>query len=154
VPDPIAPDRVEMKGLPMVVAPYFLSAALVLGALAGLAPTVLLSSAATAAEGQPRTGTGHTRSRQNPAPRPDASGGAPASTVPLTPLPNQSGSGGAMRGGAGGSPAASGGQNLSSPNALQQCMDSWDNETGMTKREWRDTCVRTLKEYPPLNPSP
>jgi hypothetical protein len=140
----------------MLVAPWLLSTALVLGTLAGIAGTTALSPVASAADAHRRLATGHTKSRRNPAATQGESGVASPSDVPATPPSGQRGaaSGSAGGGSAGGAPAASGGQSLSSPDALKLCLDSWDTGTGMSKKEWRDTCVRTLKEYPPLNAIP
>jgi len=33
---------------------------------------------------------------------------------------------------------------------MQRCLDAWDRATQMTKLEWRETCKRTVKEYPDL----
>jgi hypothetical protein len=31
---------------------------------------------------------------------------------------------------------------------VEECMKSWDTETGMSKDEYRKSCERTLKYYP------
>jgi len=37
---------------------------------------------------------------------------------------------------------------------MGRCMAAWDPATQMSKREWRDTCERTVKEYPSLYSKP
>src|SRR6516225_9875672 len=31
---------------------------------------------------------------------------------------------------------------------FKDCLDTWDKGTHMTKKEWRRTCERTIREYP------
>ena len=33
---------------------------------------------------------------------------------------------------------------------FQDCLDTWDKGTHMTKLEWRRSCERTIREYPEL----
>jgi hypothetical protein len=33
---------------------------------------------------------------------------------------------------------------------LKDCLDTWDKGTHMTKKEWRRTCERTVRDYPEL----
>jgi hypothetical protein len=33
---------------------------------------------------------------------------------------------------------------------MERCIASWDRATQMSKQEWRETCKRTVKEYPDL----
>ena len=33
---------------------------------------------------------------------------------------------------------------------MERCISNWDRATQMSKREWRETCRRTVKEYPDL----
>ncbi len=42
--------------------------------------------------------------------------------------------------------AASGG--LTKQRRLSLCLESWDAQTHMSKREWRVACERSLKDYP------
>lgn len=37
---------------------------------------------------------------------------------------------------------------LKSP--MERCIATWDRATQMSKQEWRETCKRTVKEYPDL----
>jgi hypothetical protein len=37
---------------------------------------------------------------------------------------------------------------------MRRCMATWDRETQMSKREWRETCERTIREYPGLYSKP
>jgi hypothetical protein len=34
---------------------------------------------------------------------------------------------------------------------FQDCLDTWDKGTHMTKLEWRKSCERTTREYPELS---
>jgi hypothetical protein len=34
---------------------------------------------------------------------------------------------------------------------FQDCLDTWDKGTHMTKLEWRRSCERTIREYPELS---
>ena len=34
---------------------------------------------------------------------------------------------------------------------FQDCLDTWDKGTHMTKLEWRKSCERTIREYPELS---
>jgi hypothetical protein len=52
--------------------------------------------------------------------------------------------------GAGGALAPLGKSQVERPDALKACMDTWDKDTHMTLKEWRATCVRTVKAYPPI----
>jgi hypothetical protein len=42
--------------------------------------------------------------------------------------------------------AASGG--MSKQKRISLCLESWDKQTHMSKREWRIACERSLKDYP------
>jgi hypothetical protein len=33
---------------------------------------------------------------------------------------------------------------------FEDCMDSWDKGTHMTKRQWRRTCLTSMKDFPSL----
>ena len=33
---------------------------------------------------------------------------------------------------------------------FKDCLDTWDKGTHMTKKEWRRTCERTIRDYPEL----
>jgi hypothetical protein len=33
---------------------------------------------------------------------------------------------------------------------IERCIATWDRTTQMSKQEWRETCKRTVKEYPDL----
>jgi hypothetical protein len=33
---------------------------------------------------------------------------------------------------------------------FKDCMETWDKGTHMTKKEWRRTCERTIKDYPEI----
>jgi hypothetical protein len=33
---------------------------------------------------------------------------------------------------------------------FKDCMETWDKGTHMTKKEWRRTCERTIRDYPEL----
>ena len=33
---------------------------------------------------------------------------------------------------------------------FKDCMETWDKGTHMTKKEWRRTCERTVRDYPEL----
>jgi hypothetical protein len=33
---------------------------------------------------------------------------------------------------------------------FKDCLDAWDKGTHMTKKEWRRSCERTIKDYPEL----
>jgi len=37
---------------------------------------------------------------------------------------------------------------------MSRCMATWDPATQMSKREWRETCGRTIKDYPGLFSKP
>jgi hypothetical protein len=45
-------------------------------------------------------------------------------------------------------PALSGGRTRERD--FQDCLDTWDKGTHMTKKEWRRTCERTIRDYPEL----
>ena len=42
--------------------------------------------------------------------------------------------------------AASGGRTRERD--FKDCLESWDKGTHMTKKEWRRTCERTIRDYP------
>ena len=44
--------------------------------------------------------------------------------------------------------AASGGRTRERD--FKDCLESWDKGTHMTKKEWRRTCERTIRDYPEL----
>jgi hypothetical protein len=44
--------------------------------------------------------------------------------------------------------AASGGRTRERD--FKDCLESWDKGTRMTKKEWRRTCERTIRDYPEL----
>ena len=33
---------------------------------------------------------------------------------------------------------------------FKDCMETWDKDTHMTKKEWRRTCKDTIKDYPEI----
>jgi hypothetical protein len=33
---------------------------------------------------------------------------------------------------------------------MERCIATWDRATQMSKQEWKETCKRTVKEYPDL----
>jgi hypothetical protein len=37
---------------------------------------------------------------------------------------------------------------------MSRCMAAWDPATQMSKREWKETCERTVKDYPSLYSKP
>jgi hypothetical protein len=37
---------------------------------------------------------------------------------------------------------------------MERCIATWDRATQMSKQEWRETCKRTVKEYPDLFSKP
>lgn len=37
---------------------------------------------------------------------------------------------------------------------MSRCMAAWDPATQMSRREWKDTCARTVKAYPSLYSKP
>ena len=45
--------------------------------------------------------------------------------------------------------AASGGMTKKQRD-FKDCMETWDKGTHMTKKEWRRTCERTVRDYPEL----
>jgi hypothetical protein len=45
-------------------------------------------------------------------------------------------------------PAANAGGGLSRQKRLALCLETWDAQTHMSKREWRVACERSVKDYP------
>jgi hypothetical protein len=37
---------------------------------------------------------------------------------------------------------------------MTRCMETWDRATQMSKQEWKESCKRTVKEYPGLYDKP
>jgi len=37
---------------------------------------------------------------------------------------------------------------VSKQKKLSMCLETWDAQTHMTKREWRVACVRSVRDYP------
>ena len=33
---------------------------------------------------------------------------------------------------------------------MARCLETWDRATHMSKQEWKETCKRTVKEYPEI----
>lgn len=33
---------------------------------------------------------------------------------------------------------------------MTRCLETWDRATHMSKQEWKETCKRTVKEYPEI----
>ena len=46
--------------------------------------------------------------------------------------------------------AAASGDMTKKQRDFKDCMESWDKGTHMTKKEWRRTCERRMREYPEL----
>ena len=46
--------------------------------------------------------------------------------------------------------AAASGDMTKKQRDFQDCLDTWDKGTHMTKKEWRRTCERTVRDYPEL----
>ena len=47
-----------------------------------------------------------------------------------------------------------GGKAKAADTPMNRCMAAWDPATQMSKREWKETCERTVKEYPSLYSKP
>jgi hypothetical protein len=137
-----------MKRTSLIVLPWLLSTALV--PYAGFAGTaVVLTEAASAADSQRKPVTRPAKSRRNPTPPSSDT----ENMVPST-LEAQTRSGtGAV--GAGGTPMTlqvKPGETLSGPEAMRVCVDNWDRDTQMSPQEWRESCERTLRQYPIIGP--
>ena len=37
---------------------------------------------------------------------------------------------------------------------MTRCLETWDRATQMSKQEWKETCKRTVKEYPDIYNKP
>jgi hypothetical protein len=137
------------KRTSLIVAPWLLSTALVLQAFAGFAGTLLLAGAAEAADNQHRPVTRPAKSRRKPTPpSSETESMAPSSSE----LQSRSGTGTAGAGGAPTTLLVKPGETLNGPEAMRVCVDSWDKDTQMSPQEWRESCVRTLREYPIIGP--
>ena len=47
-----------------------------------------------------------------------------------------------------------GGKAKAADTPMNRCMAAWDPATQMSKREWKETCERTVNDYPSLYSKP